>query len=506
MPYRNQYMHAGSPYPTGQAPMAFDLSQQMAAITQQMVETRQQEIKEKKLKISESENAILSALDFKTLEGAGDQFALEQAERLNGLTDKWTRKWRDAGGILGTKDKLELLKDKRDIEQKLAVGSAEIAEFNEIQKILKTPNQQVYEYEPTAEAVTEYIKSGKLGTGGLINLPVLKKQPFGAKFESMFDPFVAQRAKTFTDDAEVIDRSTGQVSFKKSNKASVDTGIEYLKSTQEYQELYATDPAKAETLLGRMRLKYLSEPEEDKFISAIKPKGGGVSSATSARMSAKNQAIADFNSAVIGIANLDQDEMNLFSSEENKVGGLIRSKKKGKDYIEIVYNDPDKKPYPIPVPDKIYDDKSEEITPEGKIFYQKIWESYPPSLKQGITTVPMNELMNPKLAKSKEYREAEAKEVGILNEVIGNIGEKSSNDEVQSIVKSFKDKLGEDFPIEYTETGMFGGANGITFDGKFYSRKPGGKLSIAKDLKKAVEDYIGLSEPAKPGTVPSMFQ
>ena len=377
MPYRNQYMHAGSPYPTGTAPMAFDLSQQMAAITQQMVANRQQEIKEKKLQVSESENAILTALDFKTLEGAGDQFALEQSERLNKMTDKWTRKWRDAGGVLNTKDKIELLKDKRDIEQKLALGSAEIAQFNEIQKILKTPNQQVYEYEPTAKAVTEYVKAGKLGTGGLINLPVLKQQPIESKFEAMADPFFAERATVYTDNPKIVDRRTGQVSVQKTNKESIDIAAQFLRTTPEYKELYAIDPAKAEYSINKMIAKHLKEPESDKWISAIAPKGGGVSSATSARMSAKNQAIADFNSAVIGIANFDQDEMNRFSSEENKVNGLIRSKKKGKDYIEIVYNDPDKKPYPIPVPDKIYDDKSGEITPEGKIFYQKIVNTLP---------------------------------------------------------------------------------------------------------------------------------
>ena len=500
-------MPQGSAYPTGTDPMAFDLSQQMAAITQQMVNTRQQEIKEQKLKISESEDAILTALDFKTLEGAGDQFAMEQAERISKMTDTWTKRWRDAGGILNTKDKLELLKDKRDIEQKLAVGGAEIAQLSEVQKVLKTPNQQTYEFEPTSKAITEYIRAGKLGTGGLINLLVLKKQPFGAKFMATYEPFIAQRAKIVDENITGVNRTTGQIDKVNSNKKAISEAIEYLKTTPEYQELAISDAVKAEEMLKYMGLKYSSDAKETDFSSVVKPKTGGVSSATSAKLSSKNQAISDFNSTVIGIANFDQDEMNKFSSDENKVNGLIRSSKQGKEYIEIVYNDPKKAPYSIPVPDKIYDDKSGEITPEGKLFYQKIWEAYPPSLKQGITTVPMNELMNPKSVTAKEYRKAETKEAGILNETIGNIGEKSSNSEVQAIVTSLKDKLGEDFPIEYTKTGVFGGANGITFNGQFYSRKPDGKLTIGKDLRKAIEDYIGLTTPeVKPTTVPSMFQ
>lgn len=497
MPYRNQYMPTGSTYPTGQAPMAFDLSQQMAAITQQMVETRQQEIKEKKLKISESENAILSALDFKTLEGAGDQFALEQAERLNGLTDKWTRKWRDAGGILGTKDKLELLKDKRDIEQKLAVGSAEIAEFNEIQKILKTPNQQVYEYEPTANAVTEYIKSGKLGTGGLINLPVLKKQPFGAKFESMFDPFVAQRAKTFTDDAEVIDRSTGQVSFKKSNKASVDTGIEYLKSTPEYQEMYATNPAQAESVLSRMRLKYLSEPEEEKFVSAVKPRtgGGGGGVITS----------VDFpdlkgKPAITAAINYNDFAEKLYNLDESAIQQL-----KGNTYqsVEIL-------------PDKIVLTKKDkegtkDVLPRntGKLaFKESLWNIAPDNITQGLTNYPVSSFVREEWGLKQPIKAADID--AVRNVKIGIDNYKNPNPQEgttatgDQVVKFINDLI----PNSATYKKAIRDKNRkITFKTTdYFIEKPEERDRLKADVLAEYNKTAAPESGTKPTTVPSMFQ
>lgn len=266
---RTPYM-SGSPYPTGRSPFSVDLSGQIAAVTQQMVQNRQQEIKEKKLQISESEDAILTALDFKTLEGAGDKFTLEQADRLKNLTDKWAGKWKDGGGVLTTKDKIELLKDKRDVESKLAVGSAELKQYQEWQKELSNPNQKIYDTEPMLKNMAKYAKDGLLGTGGLINQAVLKKYPLGSRFAERYRPFMQNIAKEFQQTPVVVNPKTGATRIESTNKPAVDRAIAFFRTTQEY----ADNPEEGEAGIKNLETEFLSMPSKAGFSSVVKPKTG----------------------------------------------------------------------------------------------------------------------------------------------------------------------------------------------------------------------------------------
>lgn len=507
-----------SPYPTGRSPFAVDLSENMAAITQQMVENRQKEIKDYKLQVEENEGTLLKALDFKTVEGIQDKAALDHATRIKELSDKWAIRMKERQGILSTNDKLELLKDKRDVEGRLAKAAADVATIKKIQEDLAKEKGFVYQKNPTAKKLVDYIDKGLIGEGNAINIPEVNVPVFGYETIQRFEPFMVNRAKDFIEVPKVINRATGEVRVEKSNQKSVDDGIEFIKTTNEYQELAAQDPVKAQEALEYLRTKYSSESQKGQFVSAVKPRATGSGNKTEP---AVNKAIEDFNKDVVGVMNFDKTSMKKFiSGNWGGIESMRRSTIKGKDYINVTFrheeptasnpqNVKTKPSIQISVPEKLYDSDTGEMTEEGKTFYQRMWELYPRSLQQGISNKPLSALMNPTLAGERQYMPDEPIQKEQVLESFKNVGEKSSNDQVEGLVATIKKTFGNDMPIEYTTGRGTFKANGITFNGKFYSRKTDGEKTIGRDLKKDIEIYLGLNlaEPEKKsGGVPKMFQ
>lgn len=510
MATNNRYM-SGSPYPTGRVPFAVDLSENMAAITQQMVENRQREIKEYKQQVDENESILLKALDFKTVEGIQDKAALDHATRIKALSDKWAVKMKERQGILSTNDKLELMKDKRDVEGRLAKAAADVATIKKIQEDLAKEKGFVFQKNPTAKKLVEYIDKGLIGEGNAINIPELNVPVFGYETIQRFEPFMANRAKDFVEESRIINRTTGEVVKEKTNRKAINEAIEYIKTTNEYQELVSENPVKAQEVLEYLRTKYSSESKRDEFVSAVKPRATGSVNKTEP---AVNKAIEDFNKDVVGVMNFDKTSMKKFvSGDWGGIESMRRSTINGKDYIRVAFNpDTQKRVKPsidISVPEKLYDSDTGEMTEEGKSFYQRMWELYPESLQQGISNKPLSALMNPTLAGERQYTPDEPIQKEQVLESFKNVGEKSSNDQVEGLVAIIKNTFGNDMPIEYTTGRGTFKANGITFNGKFYSRKTDGEKTIGRDLKKDIEIYLGLNlaEPEKKsGGVPKMFQ
>ena len=503
-----------SPYPTGRSPFAVDLSENMAAITQQMVENRQKEIKDYKLQVEENEGTLLKALDFKTVEGIQDKAALDHANRIKELSDKWAIRMKERQGIMSTNDKLELLKDKRDVEGRLSKAAADVATIKKIQEDLAKEKGFVYQKNPTAKRLVDYIDNGLIGEGNAINIPEVNVPVFGYETIQRFEPFMVNRAKDFVEVPKVINRATGEVRVEKSNQKSVDEGIEFIKTTDEYKELVAQDPVKAQEALEYLRTKYSSESQKGSFVSAVKPRATGSGGRTEP---AVNKAIEDFNTNVLNASKFGKTALNKWTPTIGDIESMRKSTpKSGEKYIRVTFK-PDKagnkKIIDITVPDQIYVESEEtgqaEMTEEGKLFYQRMWELYPASLKGGLSGKTLPDLMKPLMSKEMEMDTDEPVQKEQVLESFKNVGEKSSNDQVEGLVATIKKTFGNDMPIEYTTGRGTFKANGITFNGKFYSRKTDGEKTIGKDLKNDIEIYLGLNlaEPEKKsGGVPKMFQ
>lgn len=514
MAANNPYM-SGSPYPTGRFPFAVDLSENMAAITQQMVENRQKEIKEYKLQVDENENTLLKALDLKPIEGIQDKAALDHANRIKELSDKWAVRMKERQGILTTNDKVELLRDKRDIETRLAKSATDIATIKEIKTDLAKEKGFVFQKNPTAKKLVEYIDKGLIGEGNAINIPELNVPVFGYETIQRFEPFMANKAKDFIEESRIINRTTGEVVKEKTNRRAINEAIEYIKTTNEYQELVSENPVKAQEALEYLRTKYSSESKRDEFVSAVKPRAMGSGNKTEP---AVNKAIEDFNTNVLNAAKFGKTALNKWMPTIGDIESMRKSSPKaGENYIRVTFK-PDKegnkKIIDITVPDQIYVENEEtgqaEMTEEGKLFYQRMWELYPASLKGGLSGKTLPDLMKPLMAKEMEMDTDEPVQKEQVLESFKNVGEKSSNDQVEGLVAIIKNTFGNDMPIEYTTGRGTFKANGITFNGKFYSRKTDGEKTIGRDLKKDIEIYLGLnlteSTKGKTSGVPKMFQ
>ena len=412
--------------------MVLDLENSVQAVTQQLIQNRKQEIDQKKLQISESEKMVLESLDFDTVEGISDKVALDHSAKIEDLTNRWTQRWREKGGVLSTQDKLDLVKDQRKVQKELDFAASDVAMIKEIQKELSKPNS-IYDLEKTIPALHSYIKEGKVGSGGAINVPVLKQSPFGAKFMAQYDDFMKNRAQSIIDDVEITDRATGQVMIGSTNTEAINKGIEFLKTTPDYRELYNQNPEAAESMIEEMRLKYLKELRSPKWVSGVKPP----SQTAAERNRFKNNygwnvtqpqfdALMRFNETAEGMrkgALSSIQRMKGKPGEEGAVKGASYVTEGGETMLRLELNPTEHKvtkdgkvevqnqprSIDIPVP--------EDGDIEGaKAFYAEIWKYMPDELKQGIHTLPIESFIVPEEMQGKEFStQMESKTVSPIN-------------------------------------------------------------------------------------------
>ena len=181
-------MATATPYPTGINPVAFDLSQTMGAITQQMIKTRQKQLAEQKSEVDANELAILKSLDFDTIKDLGDVEALKQAERLKTMTDKWVNRYKERGGLLSAVDKIELIKDRRDVEEKMNMAASDIAQLKFARDLILDPkNKSIIDQQKSWQNYSDYIKKGLAGSGGAINIIVKRPTQMGIEEYDKWD-------------------------------------------------------------------------------------------------------------------------------------------------------------------------------------------------------------------------------------------------------------------------------------------------------------------------------
>lgn len=501
-----------SPYPTGRAPLAFDLSEQMWNIAQQRIQNRKQEIEEQQKQISENEAILLTALDFETVKGAQDKFAADMATRIDQMTNKWSERMKAKGGILDTNDKLELLRDKRDIETRIQVGAADVAQFQQLQKDLADPKKRGFYDFTTYANMAQYAKENKIGTGGAINLPVMKPQPWGEDFMAMAEQ---DANKLLLDSRQWSSIPNGVDDFGNTksyltNKPIVDNYVESLRQTPEYQTLYEENPQQAEALLESFKGKYYREPSQP--VKPVRQAGSARSSGSptySQRKAeeTKSAKIQEFGNIAQGLADMDENTVSLIkTSDFGGVSDIYYDTKDGVDYMYVDFQPTqggDVKPteeIKLPTTDE-----------EKKIFYKKVWSVLPKEMQAGVSLEQVERAIRPP---KENVKKVERVSITALKQNLDAAAEKPTNDNIKKLVTVITDL----FPnVKVKANTPIIGANSVTIidaDGKStdYNFKDKAKV---EEFRIKINELIGGAKPPKtntepqaqkPKVVPSMFQ
>jgi hypothetical protein len=487
MATRNPYM-SGSPYPTGRAPLELNLDEKIFALTQQMVKNRKDEIKQNMLTIDKNEAIMLDALDFEPLEGAGDIVAAQHAERLKGMEEKWARVFKDRQGKLTTQDKLLLGKEKREVEQGLKTAAADIAQVAEIKKNI---GKGIYDDEQTSINLTEYQKAGLIGSGKAINIPVLKKQPFGAEFEARYTPFLEKRAKEIDSDLDVVDPATGKVSETKNNYVSMAEAAKFLQSTPEYQDLLTKDPARAAMVLNKMIMQHSIDSGSKKIIAGLIPK---TSTATDkdALTESQQAALDDFETTSGGLIADSPLYKSSFMGIKSKYG-TIESVGQENGKLKFTFAPVKDAVGNVTIPKYEIDLPTDPNDAEQvRIFKQKLWEVYPESLKKGLTTKAISGYLSKgKKTGTVQYQKPPDPQIEAANTALVELSRTPNKDTVKKTLTTLKESY-PDLPIKINSS-WIGSTLGVDFQKK---GEPGYKTYLIKDkgrmddLIKDIQEYV----------------
>jgi hypothetical protein len=497
-----------SPYPTGNAPFAVDLSQQMWNIAQQRIQNRKQEIEDEKKEISETERILLTALDFETVKGAQDKTTVEIAKTIGDMTSKWSQKMKEKGGILSTEDKLELLRDKRGIENRMQTASADVAQYQQLQKDMSDPKKRDL-YDPsTLVDMATYAKEGKIGSGGAINIPKYKPQAWGQDFMAMAEETVGKQLldPRAWDDVPIGVDDFGGTQYQKSNKKIVESQAEALKNTPEWQSLYQENPYNANLLLESFKAKYLREPVHSIPKSKTGTTTGGKTSAQLTAETEQNEKFGSFNNLALNLMDMDADTINTIKL--NKEGEItnISYDQTADGGTEMVF---DFQPITTAtgrkerLPERIKLPKDQKNTAEMNAFYTKLWNILPADIKKGVDFSDIPKVIKPRQGKYTGRKVAYQNVQNIENAIV--LAEKNpSNENIKSLVKTIK----ENYPnINVKANTPVIGGNSITIynedgNGKIYSFKDDIKIKefrqkIDEKIKTPQQEKLKLTDPAK---------
>jgi len=464
-----------SPYPTGRAPLAFDLSEQMWNIAQQRIQNRKQEIEEQKKEISDNEKILLTALDFETVKGAQDKFTLDMAGRMKTLTDKWALRMKDRTGILTTEDKLELLRDKRDIESRMQVGAANVAQYDELRKQVYADEEgKIFDKKKSLENLGRFALNGNIGYKSPMDAVIMQPQPFGqealAKYGSWLEE--TQNPKTAFKSTTKTDLKTGVITTELSNEEDVNAKMDLFEQTPEVQQMLRENPIETRQWLDLNRKALIKKPQTSGVNSGLigKTKTG------------KEEFSSDYpgftKQAEVDAANNYNDfAERLYQGDESAIEQL-----KGTKYASVeVY--PDK--YILTENDDKGTKKIVRRDVGKKAFKHSVWDVAPDSVTQGLTNFGLSSFIKEDYNLSSPIKKAEITPIRDFKSLLSDA---NSVPAPESVMTSVKEILPEaNISYDKTETGWFGRKKGkekIIFGDKPYD------LDIPDDRKKLMYDVL----------------
>jgi len=379
------------------------------------------------------------------------------------------------GGILDTNDKLELLRDKRDIENRIQVGAADVAQFQQLQKDLADPKKRtVYDVNETTKRMAKYAIDGNLGQGGVINIPVYQEQPFGqealAKYGSWLEE--TQNPKTAFKSTTKTDLKTGVITTELSNEEDVNAKMDLFEQTPEVQQMLRENPIETRQWLDLNRKALIKKPQTSGVNSGLigKTKTG------------KEEFSSDYpgftKQAEVDAANNYNDfAERLYQGDESAIEQL-----KGTKYASVeVY--PDK--YILTENDDKGTKKIVRRDVGKKAFKHSVWDVAPDSVTQGLTNFGLSSFIKEDYNLSSPIKKAEITPIRDFKSLLSDA---NSVPAPESVMTSVKEILPEaNISYDKTETGWFGRKKGkekIIFGDKPYD------LDIPDDRKKLMYDVL----------------
>lgn len=246
-----QNIGVGGLYPTGRSPLVMDLSSPASAITQRMIKREEQRISQEKDYMTQSQQEILKALDFEVVQGLSDQIQLEHLKEVDSLQDKWASKYAESGGKLSINQLAELKKDQRGIEGKLGKMQADVKTFAFAQEQLKNPRARDLWDEQSWINLKEYAQSGKIGSGGAIEILVPREPSFIEYIQGTYKQQLANLEKRISMRMQGVNTEEGRIMATKDNLDAANNMWESLKQQPDIRrrvESIGEDEAKEQFL------------------------------------------------------------------------------------------------------------------------------------------------------------------------------------------------------------------------------------------------------------------
>lgn len=418
---QRQFQSGGSPYPTGRSPIVLGLEDSIASVTQDLVKARKEEIKAQRLEVDENEKLLLDALDLEPIEGMSDKVASDFVAGVDSLSDKYSRLLMERGGIFSREDKLNLAKEKRQLEKKLTIASSDIATLKQLKmEVAKTQDKSYVDNMETSKNIVDFEKKGLVGTGGAINLAVLKQQPFGEDWVAEIAPSAEKMLfsdKAFSVAAEVINRSTGEVKNSYDNSQAVGNYMQYAKQLPSYQRMYAQDPVRAEAFANAVAQRWTMKPVQTDFETAVKPRatggGGGSRSAAPSQISAKYnwnlpddqaETIESFHTTAEGIRKGDMSSLDrIMGTGDGQINNAEYFVEGGVPYVKLYVNPSKYGGKVLPAKTEILKIPSMGDETGAKTFYSKLYNYYPPEFKKGLEKLNIANYLTPSQFESGEF-------------------------------------------------------------------------------------------------------
>lgn len=410
---QRQISSGGSPYPTGRSPIVLGLEDSIASVTQDLVKARKEEIKAQRLEVDENEKLLLDALDLEPIEGMSDKVASDFVAGVDAMSDKYSRLLMERGGIFSREDKLNLAKEKRQLEKKLTIASSDIATLKQLKmEVAKTQDKSYVDNRETSKNIVDFEKKGLVGTGGAINLAVLKPEPFGEDWVAEIAPSAEKMLfsdKAFSVAAEVINRSTGEVKNSYDNSQAVGNYMQYAKQLPSYQRMYAQDPVRAEAFANAVAQRWTMKPVQTDFETAVKPRATSprITNPTSPSQTSakynwdlpedKAETLELFHATAEGIRRGDPTSLDRMKTDEpggiSQIDYYVRN---GQGFMDIYFNDRVSGQKSIPVnPVKGLKVPKKGDKAGAEVFYGKIYNYYPDEYKKGLEQLNIANYITP---------------------------------------------------------------------------------------------------------------
>lgn len=197
----------GGGLPQTVTPFAMDLSAPIMAITQRMVQTRRQEIADDRSEIAKNEKVLLDALDFEPIQGLSDQIQTEHIQAVEDLTNKWAGEMAQVQGKLSPAKLLDLKRDQRKMEMDISNKKSDVVALAKLKEEMAKEGGKIkdsyMDVNATAARVNDYIKAGKVGSGGASFLMVPRTysgaEIYQARYGDQLEKLATMKDERITD-------------------------------------------------------------------------------------------------------------------------------------------------------------------------------------------------------------------------------------------------------------------------------------------------------------------